>query len=431
MIGVTEKYLYFSYSKKIYKAHSVILPMSKQTNMPHGHRYDALILDAHTNQSLVTIRSLGKKGMSVASIGNPGRKAPAFSSKWCSLALISPAHEGTTEYAEFLLSFLKKNTVGVIFSSSDGTVSLLQKYRKEISKYSKIALAKPKALATAINKEKTLTVAKKLGIKTPKSIRVANASDIKKALQHLSFPIVIKPVESWTANKKGTKRVAPELVMNKKEALRLFKELTEFGGETIFQEYLTGRREAVGVVYGNKTFFAMFAQLAKRTQPPLGGTSVLRQSIELPQDIKQHTQDLIREIDLEGYSLVEFRRNAQGVPYLMEINPRLTISVVLSYDAGLDFPYILYLWAKGAKVIPSSSYKVGVWERYMAGDLIHLVEALQQHGRPHIPSPHKVITDFIITSLRPMYYDYFDLFDIFPMWSATKDSIIRNVKKLL
>src|SRR5207247_3459127 len=105
------------------------------------------------------------------------------------------------------------------------------------------------------------------------------------------------------------------------------EELTSLGGSTIYQQFLSGRREAVSFMYCNGESYARFAQWAKLTQPPLGGTSVLQQSITVPEDIGEQAERLVREIDLEGYSEVEFRRDSIGKPYLMEINPRLSASV--------------------------------------------------------------------------------------------------------
>jgi len=41
--------------------------------------------------------------------------------------------------------------------------------------------------------------------------------------------------------------------------------------------------------------YARFAQWAKRTDPPLGGTIVVRQSIAMPQDVGEQGERLVRE----------------------------------------------------------------------------------------------------------------------------------------
>jgi predicted ATP-grasp superfamily ATP-dependent carboligase len=167
--------------------------------------------------------------------------------------------------------------------------------------------------------------------------------------------------------------------------------------------------------------YARFAQWAKRTEPPLGGTSVLRQSIAIPEDIGKQAERLVREIDLEGYSEVEFRRDSKGIPYIMEINPRLSASVEIAVRSGVDFPYLLYQWASGEKIQQVQSYQVGGWMRHLKGDIMTTIEAVQQRNRPGITPPARAILDFLSTCFVPMGYDYLDWKDPKPAFIATRD----------
>lgn len=174
-------------------------------------------------------------------------------------------------------------------------------------------------------------------------------------------------------------------------------------------------------IYSGGRFYARFAQWAKRTQPPLGGTSVLRQSIAIPLDIGEQAELLIHEIRLEGYSEVEFRRDSKGYPYLMEINPRLSASVEVAVHAGIDFPYLLYRWANGDQLDEVKSYHVGNWMRYLGGDFMTTLTALQEHGRPEVPQPARALFDFCVSFFIPARYDYFDWRDPLPAWKSTLD----------
>src|SRR2546428_3246710 len=101
--------------------------------------------------------------------------------------------------------------------------------------------------------------------------------------------------------------------------------------------------------------------------PPWGGESILRQSIPVPPDIGDQAERLVREIDLEGYSEVEFRRDHAGVPYLMEINPRLSASVEVAVRAGVDFPYLVYQWASGGPIAKARPRGGGGWLASLGG----------------------------------------------------------------
>src|SRR5439155_6749548 len=109
---------------------------------------------------------------------------------------------------------------------------------------------------------------------------------------------------------------------------------------------------------------------------------------------------------LEGYSEVEFRRDAAGVPYLMEINPRLSASVEIAVRSGVDFPYLLYQWAHGEAVDHVERYRVGGWMRHLGGDIETTIASLAQRGRPGVKPPVQTVLDFGASFLRPMSYDY-------------------------
>src|SRR5207237_4963615 len=137
-------------------------------------------------------------------------------------------------------------------------------------------------------------------------------NEVSAALRQIGLPAVVKPVESWLWGEQRGKKLACQLVTTSDEARHAVAELVSFGGSTIFQQFLSGRREAVSFLYANGEMYARFAQWAKRTQPPLGGTSVLRQGLAIPADIGDQAEHLVREIELEGYSEIEFRRDSNG-----------------------------------------------------------------------------------------------------------------------
>jgi predicted ATP-grasp superfamily ATP-dependent carboligase len=388
--------------------------------------YDALILDAYLRQSLVSVRSLGSKGLRIAAL-NTESAIPAFSSRWCQRSFVCPSSEASVGYLDYLEQLLELTGVRVLISSSDSTVALLRQNRERLEKRVCIALAKEPALAIAVNKEQTLEIANRLGLPVPRGVPVKSVDEVKAALHEIGLPAVVKPIESWVCredaveNDSTGKRIVSQLVTTPEEAQFAVKELTSAGGTTLFQQFLTGRREAMSFLYANGEMYARFAQWAKRTEPPLGGQSVLRQSIAIPEDIGNQAERLVREIDLEGYSEVEFRRDSSGVPFLMEINPRLSASVEIAVRSGVDFPFLLYQWANGEKIERVQSYRVGFWMRHLKGDIMTTIEAIQQRGRPGVTPPVQSILGFCSSFFVPMAYDYFDWKDPKPAFIATRD----------
>ena len=344
-------------------------------------RCDALVLDASLRQSLVTVRSLGRRGLGVAAAETHDH-APAFASRWCQRGFVFPAKEGTDAYQGILEHWLERTGARVLIASNDATIALLRRHRARLEPRVRVALAPEPALTIAISKERTLAVARRLGLRVPREVIVRDGADVTAALKEIGLPAVIKPSESWLWNGQEGARLSAQLAVTPAEAHHTVAAVTRFGEAALFQQLLTGRREAVSFLYADGEVYARFAQWAKRTSPPLGGNSVLRQSIAVPADIGGHAESLVREINLEGYSEVEFRRDAAGVPYLMEINPRLSASVEVAVRAGVDFPYLLYQWASGEPVNRVAAYRTGGWIRDLGGDITTTIAATRSTGSP-------------------------------------------------
>lgn len=398
------------------------LPMRQVT-------YDALVLDAELRQALLTVRSLGRRGLCVAAVGIAAGE-PTFASRWCQHAFVCPAAEGTDAYIAYLEQLLDHTRVRVLIPCSDATIALIRRHRERLEQRVRVALAKEPALGIAINKEQTLAIARQLGLGVPRAVPVATVSEVGAALREIGLPAVIKPVESWSWNGQQGARIVSQLVTTAEEACRAVEELTRFGGTTLFQEFLPGRRESLSFFYAHGEIYARYAFWGQRTNPPLGGIYVLRQSIAWPPDTGEQAERLVREIGLEGYSQVEFRRDSVGKPYLMEINSHLNLGIEIVVRAGVDFPHLLYQWATDQPIDRVSSCRMGGRMRYLMGDASTTVAAVQQRGRPGVPSPAKAIFDFCVSFFVPTGYDYLNWRDPLPVWIAIVGSVRTLVRRL-
>src|SRR5712691_4208993 len=394
--------------------------------------YDALVLDGRLRQSLTTVRSLGSRGLRVAVLETfDSGNVPGFSSRWCQQRFVCPAKQGTEAYLTYLEQLLDRTEARVLITSSDATIALIRRHREQLERRVQIALARETALGIAINKEQLLVTAKQLGVAVPRTVTVGAVSEVAAALHEIGLPAVVKPVESWSWDGQQGSRIVPQLVTTPDEARQAVEELTRFGGTTLFQEFLSGRRESLSLFYANGEVHARFAFWGKRTYPLLGGIYVLRQAIDFPPDTGEQAERLVCERGLEGYSQVEFRRDAVGKPYLMEINPRLNMAIAHAVSAGVDFPYLLCRWASGEQIERVKSYPTGGWMRHLKGDISATAAAVRQRGRPGVPSPARAILDFCLTFFMPKRYDYIDWRDHLPAWTATKGFLTRYLQRLL
>ena len=90
---------------------------------------NVLVLDARLRQSLVAVRSLGRRGLRVAALETSNNvgingSVPTFSSRWCQQKFVAPAYEVSTDpYLRYLEQSLDSTGASLLISSSDGTLA--------------------------------------------------------------------------------------------------------------------------------------------------------------------------------------------------------------------------------------------------------------------------------------------------------------------
>jgi predicted ATP-grasp superfamily ATP-dependent carboligase len=378
-----------------------------------------LVLDADNRHSLVCIRSLGRAGVRVGALDTRPH-APGFASRWCAVSGLVPdsGHEPDA-FVDAVIDRVERHGARVLISTDDGSIHALRCRRSAVERHVRLALAHERALELAVAKDSTLAIAADLGIAVPRSIPVTGAAEARGAARQLGFPVVVKPAASWVAHDACASRVICTLVVNVQEAARAVEELERAGGSAIVQEWASGAREAVSLFRADGRIWAKFAQVAHRTWPPLGGASVVRESIPLPADATEAAERLVEAADLDGYSEVEFRRDSAGRALLMEINPRLSASVEIAVRAGVDFPLLLYRWAAGETLHAVHGYRTALRMRWLGGDIAWMRETLSAQGRPDVMPAARAAGSFVGDFFRAARYDYLAADDLRPAAAAS------------
>jgi predicted ATP-grasp superfamily ATP-dependent carboligase len=208
---------------------------------------------------------------------------------------------------------------------------------------------------------------------------------------------------------------------------QVLEHVIEEGGRGLIQPWLPGRREAVTLFYAHGTFWARLAQVSYREWPILGGASVLCETIPLLADITSDAERLVRAMDLEGCAMVEFRRDREGRPVLMEVNPRMGGSVGLAIAAGVNFPGLMRDWTLGNRLREVHSYAVGKRLRWLAGDIWNLKCAFENQGHPDVPPRFKAVGTFLADFVRPrICVDGIEFDDLRPSLAELDKIVLRH-----
>jgi predicted ATP-grasp superfamily ATP-dependent carboligase len=391
-------------------------------------RLAAIVLDGNLRAALVATRSLGRGGRTVGLFESEDSPRPVgFASRWPQVCGTLPSHRaGPATFVEALVSLLEERPANIVMAVSDATVAVLNGARERIDPHARVALASSTAVDVAVDKVKTLAVAASVGVPVPRGVVVRESWEAKEAARLVGFPAVVKPTTSWSAESQRLGRLECTVVLGHAELSRSVDAILRAGVPAIVQQWLSGRREAVHVMYADGGFSAAVGVATSRTYPALGGNSVLRETIPLPPDTTSATERLVCRLGLEGYSEVEFRRDAGGQPVLMEINPRLSASVEVAVRAGVDFPNLIYDWATGQGVRPVGGYRTGVRLRWLGGDIRWLRQAALAQGQPDVPPLRHAAAIFFSDFFRRSNYDYLDVSDVRPAAVAAA-SMVREV----
>jgi len=389
-------------------------------DVPLGRRAapDVLVLDAQFRQSVIALRSLARAGAIVGGVAceSEHAAAAALRSRQCRFSAVVPDFERDEEvYAQAILALLDAHPVRLIVPSHDGAIQALRRHRAEIERRTFLPLASESALDIAVSKTRTLALAEKIGLAVPRSLVIRGEDDLRPALAELGCPAVIKPISSWGQREGFGKRLGAESVESLDDARRELARIQAIGLTAVMQQWLPGRRDAVSVFRAHGRTWARFAQTSYREFPPLGGSSVLCESIALEPDLVAPTDALVEAADLDGCSMVEFRRDREGRPVLMEINARMAGSVELAIRSGVDFPKLLYMWALGRPIAPITEYRVGRRQRWLSGDAWHLKCVFEGAGRIDTPGRGDALATFVLDFFRrPARLDLFEAGDVTP-----------------
>jgi len=320
-------------------------------------------------------------------------------SKYCSKKIIYPnPRVDPRSFLKYLLKIVKTNTYDCIIPSHTYTVFLLSKYRDFFSDYVELPPPDFNVFCNAYDKTKLLKIAMKNGIICPETYFTDDLDEIVSIVRQ--YPVVVKP----------SRRHAVGIAICKKESeLReKYIKMSSKYGHCFVQEYIPNDGEfGVYTIFNfNSEPIALTVHKRNRTLYPYGGVSTFRGTVR-NENLVKIAFELLKKINWSGVAMVEFRIDARdGIPKLIEINPRFWGSLQLSVLAGVDFPYMLYKLMMHEDTTPMLCFKEGVLCRWIGGDITGFFHCSNKLG-------------FILDFLKPnINYDILSLRDPGPFFTS-------------
>ena len=369
-----------------------------------------LVLDGHSRAALEAVQSLGRAGVQV-DLAAEGRNCLAMHSRYAARKLQQPSQERTADFHAWLRAKDQERNYAMIIPATETALLGLRLLDENDPLRRKAVIPGNEALDIALDKEKTWRLARELGVPAPASVLLSSPAEIGRVEQ---FPVVLKSTHSKVMVAGELRTLAVAVVNNeaaRQEQLQRWLPLTQVQQ----QQYVSGRGVGVEMLFDRGKKVWHFAHERVHEYPLSGGASSYRHSIVPPANMLKDAEKLLTTLKWHGVAMVEFKMNAAGQYWLMEINPRLWGSLALSIDAGVDFPMGLLQIARGQQPAPQPEYKTHYHTRDLRTDVDWLKSNLR--ADPQDPLLHTRSRSLsVFELLRPLTgresWDHFDWHDL-------------------
>jgi predicted ATP-grasp superfamily ATP-dependent carboligase len=378
-----------------------------------------IVTDAALRTGLFTIRSLGRKGISITAVE---KKAPislnlGFHSRYATNKIT--IHDVIYEENHFLDDLVKLlNGHEVLFPISIYSIEAIAANIKRFENNIKLVPLAPYETIQSLNiNTSLLEICKDLNIPFPKTYFPDSLHLVKTIAKKLQYPVYIKVQQE--ADLSPSQR--NEIAFGPNELIKKYKNLHKIQPYPLIQEKIEGSGCGYFTIYNQGESRITFCHKRIREYPTKGGPSSCCISW-YDEKLVEYGRRLLDAVNWNGLAMIEFKYDIRdGLPKVMEVNPRMWGSIPLATICGIDFPYCLYKIAVEGDIKPQHTYPVGVKMRFFYEDLAASVSYLIKGGANRTLFYHflKDLLDFRIRD------GIFQLDDLKPAWSNTLKALTR------
>jgi predicted ATP-grasp superfamily ATP-dependent carboligase len=330
-----------------------------------GRQRTVIITDAGHSVSIPFIRSFAQHGWRVVAASHE-RGSLGFRSRYAHRRLVY-AWPGRRpgEFVASIARSAQQADADLVVPLSEAAVMALDANRERLPAGCQVAIPSTSALAVAMDRHRTMTLAHELGVPTPASQLVSSPGEALRAALKIDGPYVLKLARGF--QEQGT-RYAASLA----DVLDQARRIMGGGQQILVQQYVAGHGVGVNLLMSAGRPLLAFQHRRLREVPVSGGPSALRESVPLDPCMYRDAVRMLEALDWTGLAMVEFRVSENRYR-LMEINGRAWGSLPLASAAGVDFPAALarlYEHPEGAGRAEMPAYAVGVRSRNLYLDVV-------------------------------------------------------------
>lgn len=254
-------------------------------------------------------------------------------------------------YVDCLLDICRKEGVDVFFPHISMELPYILERMDDFHKMNvKVAISDGETLATANSKYRLYEFMKEKGLTVPGYFLVDSAETLRKRIGELGYPqkpVVVKMTEN--SGSRGVRIVRADLskgelfMHDKPSSMNVtLDEMCEIINdchpvpEMMAMEYLPGVEYTVDLLADHGKTLYIAGRRNTTSSLSIAQTSV----VEKKNSAYQLCEDIVRELNLDGNIGFDFMLDGKDVPWLTDLNPRVTATIILYAGAGMNFPYL-------------------------------------------------------------------------------------------
>lgn len=316
------------------------------------------VLDGRSLASLAIVRSLGKRGFEIQCGEEFGLNLTRFS-KYVKKSWIYPS-PGTNPdaFMEEIKKITLREKFDMIIPVRDDTTLLMAKYAQDLSHITSLYIAEYDTIRLLQDKAETIRIAHRCGVPHPRTF-FPEETDCKEILKNLKTPFLIRARIS-----SGSRGIA--LVKKPDDFFEQYDSVRRDFGEPMIQEFVEKKSYCTACVLldHHSDVVASFAYERVKEYPLSGGPTVVGISCA-NDEVTGYAITLLQSIGWKGVAEVEFIIDQDGIPRLLEVNPRFWMPLNLAIQSGVDFPYLLYQLAIKNPVSTPETYTIPMKYRWV------------------------------------------------------------------
>jgi biotin carboxylase len=259
-------------------------------------------------------------------------------------------------YIQAVLRICEKEKIDTIFPSFDPQVYVFSKNKERFEKMGVlIPIPDYETVITPLDKYRTILAAQEIGFPCPRTYLPESEEDLRVIASEMGFPAVIKP--RFTAGGRGM-----QMVKNFPELLEKTRFVWESQRMPMVQEYIPGKQnQNIHLILDRKgewksVFCATNFYLFRIAQTLSSGGESLALDPHVPDAIR-----LVRSFGWWGAATLQAKiDHRDGIPKLMEINPRLGLNLWIRTELGINAPLMCVKIAQGQEVEVVKDYPAGI-----------------------------------------------------------------------